>query len=194
MKFGYQYGSGGILLYAMAGSILHAIAFGMYYVVCKGIPYEHVLCILVMWYDFWSCDMLISQMCVVHVIILHLWKPSSTTLNLQTSMALLGTRLMEYGPRHHTIIWFSCNTLSIRFSALALSLLRSKWLKVVGCALFISCKGFTKAWVQDIMSFTLLQVLGMVSKRRTTWNHYHVLTHILYKDKSLYVDGSHELI
>ncbi len=224
MEFGYQTGSGGILLDAMACSIPHAIAFGMcyvvckaipdgipyvrayhmpwlvsyhmlsiWYVVCKGIPHEHVVCFLAMLYDFWPCGMLFSQICVVHVVILHLWKPSCTTLDLQSSMALLGTQLMEYGPTHHTIIWFSCSTLSMRFSALALSLLGLKWLNVVGCAFFKSWKGFTKAWVEDTMSFTLLPVLGMVSKVRTTWNHYHVLTHILYKDKSLYVDGSHEL-
>ncbi len=40
------------LNYAMVGSIPHAIAFDMCHVVCEGMPHDHVVCILAMWYAF----------------------------------------------------------------------------------------------------------------------------------------------
>ncbi len=40
-----------------------------------------------------------------HRIILH---------SYSTHVALLGTQLVEYGPTHHTLIWFSLNYWEIR--------------------------------------------------------------------------------
>ncbi len=40
--------------YGMVGSIPHAIAFDMCHVVCKGIPYDHGLWFLAIWYAFFA--------------------------------------------------------------------------------------------------------------------------------------------
>ncbi len=40
------------------------------------------------------------------------WEPSCTTLDLQSCVALLGIKLMEYGLTHHTVISFSLNITS----------------------------------------------------------------------------------
>ncbi len=37
------------------------------------------------------------------------WKPSCTTLDLLSPVALLSTQLMEYGRTRHTVIWLSFN-------------------------------------------------------------------------------------
>ncbi len=38
------------------------------------------------------------------------WEPSCTTRDLRSHVALLDTQLMEYGPTHQTIIWFSISS------------------------------------------------------------------------------------
>ncbi len=123
-------------IYAMVGSIPHDIALIIWYALCGmhryitwscDILFGHLVCffdhVVCFFQNYWKLQFRIFKgkwpkpwhrkktkfvWCMRSYSTC--WEPSCTTPDLRSCSEVLGTQLVEYGPTHDTIIWFSLKT------------------------------------------------------------------------------------
>ncbi len=132
----------------MYAGIPYHLSFDICHVGWYGIPHDHMVCFVAMSYAF------------------SLWEPSCTTLDLHSCVALLGAQLMEYGPTHHTVIWFLLILDVSKRTKPSTGYRQSLQNNVLECGMFVSVED--NLWGQFVVPAPCHWV-------RQVWPHINVL-------------------